>query len=328
MRSLNWVLTTSLALAAAACGATETEEPTGDVGGDLGDTSGSDAADDGTGAGDTGETDADSGEDAADDATDGTGSADSGGDVAEDGTGSTDVSGDTADDGTGSTDVGGDTADASPDVSDDVEACLMACGVGCPPPDFWLCASNGERYCNDCIIGCYGLTVASDAVCDGTCTAGETRMEDCNTCTCLSDGSWACTDMACPNPCDPPADATPIEYTMWTPPTDCMIDPFARDLYSVVLVDEDGFQEAYGCLSGIDWNVSRLVVAVMDFNPYSAIRGIVGDAESITVYQGAEVYCGGAAPPDSVSFALIAAGSTPVSFNTCTYGECEGGPFP
>ena len=48
------------------------------------------------------------------------------------------------------------------------EECIAACGDGCPAPEFQICASDGERYCNDCVVGCKGLTTAEDASsCDG-----------------------------------------------------------------------------------------------------------------------------------------------------------------
>ena len=34
-------------------------------------------------------------------------------------------------------------------------ACLTACGVGCPAPQYWVCGQSGERYCNSCIAACY-----------------------------------------------------------------------------------------------------------------------------------------------------------------------------
>ncbi len=83
---------------------------------------------------------------------------------------------------------------------EDLNACLAACGEGCPAPDSWICAENGQRYCNQCILDCYGLSAADDeSLCDeAACTNGETKpAEDgCNTCTC-EDGSWSCTEMDC-----------------------------------------------------------------------------------------------------------------------------------
>lgn len=37
-----------------------------------------------------------------------------------------------------------------------VEACVAACGLSCPPQPF--CDSTGQFYCNQCVAGCYGVT--------------------------------------------------------------------------------------------------------------------------------------------------------------------------
>jgi hypothetical protein len=44
----------------------------------------------------------------------------------------------------------------------------------------------------------------ADAV-DSSCKPGDIRMEDCNTCSCTSVGTWDCTKKVCPTPC--PKDA-------------------------------------------------------------------------------------------------------------------------
>ena len=46
-----------------------------------------------------------------------------------------------------------------------VDECLDQCGVGCPAPEYQICASDGQMYCNTCVIDCYGLTVAADGIC-------------------------------------------------------------------------------------------------------------------------------------------------------------------
>jgi hypothetical protein len=43
------------------------------------------------------------------------------------------------------------------------QECLAECGEACPAPELQPCASNGQRYCNECVIACYGLSVASDS---------------------------------------------------------------------------------------------------------------------------------------------------------------------
>jgi hypothetical protein len=47
-----------------------------------------------------------------------------------------------------------------------VEECLAACGEGCPAPEARVCASDGERYCNSCVIECHDLAVAEDSTCE------------------------------------------------------------------------------------------------------------------------------------------------------------------
>jgi hypothetical protein len=54
----------------------------------------------------------------------------------------------------------------------DEDQCFEDCGVGCPAPEFWVCASDGKRYCNECVIGCRDLQVADDA------TSCETETEE------------------------------------------------------------------------------------------------------------------------------------------------------
>lgn len=52
-------------------------------------------------------------------------------------------------------------------VSHDVTACTENCPVGCPAPPFWLCGTDGNRYCSECHLTCHGLQQAeNDAICD------------------------------------------------------------------------------------------------------------------------------------------------------------------
>jgi hypothetical protein len=48
-------------------------------------------------------------------------------------------------------------------VTSGEEQCIEDCGDGCPAPEFQPCASDGQRYCNECVIACKELTVADDA---------------------------------------------------------------------------------------------------------------------------------------------------------------------
>lgn len=52
-------------------------------------------------------------------------------------------------------------------LADEVQACLDACPVGCPGPGDQPCASDGEYYCNECVIECYGLEVVDASFCEG-----------------------------------------------------------------------------------------------------------------------------------------------------------------
>ncbi len=44
----------------------------------------------------------------------------------------------------------------------ELEKCLDACPDACPAPEERLCASDGERYCNECVIDCHGLEIEQD----------------------------------------------------------------------------------------------------------------------------------------------------------------------
>jgi len=47
-----------------------------------------------------------------------------------------------------------------------IQTCLNECPTGCAAPEYRICASDGERYCNLCVIGCYGLTKAENSFCE------------------------------------------------------------------------------------------------------------------------------------------------------------------
>ena len=50
--------------------------------------------------------------------------------------------------------------------SEDSEpSCIEDCGDGCPAPQSQPCASDGQRYCNACVIQCKGLTVVEESRC-------------------------------------------------------------------------------------------------------------------------------------------------------------------
>ena len=64
------------------------------------------------------------------------------------------------------------TCEASDEPIDDepteaeINACLNACPLTGIAPEYWTCASDGNRYMDSCEIGCMGLEVADDAVCE------------------------------------------------------------------------------------------------------------------------------------------------------------------
>lgn len=70
------------------------------------------------------------------------------------------------------------------------EQCLASCGDGCPAPEFQTCASDGQRYCNECVIGCKGLTKADESKC------GNPQSIDACIMSCGAPGGndWVCGD--------------------------------------------------------------------------------------------------------------------------------------
>ena len=80
---------------------------------------------------------------------------------------------------------------------DEVEACLEECGLGCPHPAYMICGSDGESYCNECVLECYGLTRVSDSECH---TCGEfdgMRMELCVDQVMCEDAGYSFCDGVC-----------------------------------------------------------------------------------------------------------------------------------
>ncbi len=296
MRQTRALLPISLVLVLGACGAEETDPPT-DTSEDGTDTDGGDVDTDATDV----SGDPDGTVDAAVDAP-----VDVPVDVPTDGSGDPDAS-DVTD-----TDVAPDAADGSGDTASDVptdlpdiEDCLAGCGVGCPAPEFQPCASDGNFYCNTCIIGCYGLDVLDPV----SCAPGEV--------------------------CAAPADAPAIETVEYTGNELCVLPypDFGSGALTVVMTTEEEFQAVVPCeeegLSGINWNVHRLVRAVFSENPAATLRGVVEEEGSgVGVYLSAPRYCGGAPPPDTSVWLLVPAGDGEVRVETCGYGTCEGPPRP
>ena len=44
----------------------------------------------------------------------------------------------------------------------DEDTCIAECGDGCAAPDEQPCASDGSRYCSECVIACKNLFVEQD----------------------------------------------------------------------------------------------------------------------------------------------------------------------
>ena len=206
------------------------------------------------------------------------------------------------DEGTQPVDAAPDTPSEDADVAD-VSACLDQCPVGCPSPEHWPCASDGQTYCNACVIGCYGLELADDAVCRPWVT------------------------------CLPPADASPVPYRVWRLPENCW-DADEGWLPDEVFHDEASFRATLRCEGeptiGVDFERERVVRAIVRENPVVEVRGVVrGDAAGdVALYLSSPAYCGGAAPPSSMVFVVLGAGQGAVDVRACLYGTCDWGEFP
>ncbi len=176
-----------------------------------------------------------------------------------------------------------------------VEACLEECGVGCPAPEFQICGEDGERYCNECVMGCFGVAPADDP---SLCAPGVIE-------------------------CVPPPDATPIPWERFDMPAGC-----AQPWDSGVAESEDEFLLLYDCDSdsafGIDWSAFRAVHAVFRENPGASIDNVYERSDTeVLVYLVAPPYCGGPAPPNMHFDLLIPAGELDVRVGSCVEGECE-----
>jgi hypothetical protein len=94
-----------------------------------------------------------------------------------------------------------DTGDIGDDTNDATLSCIEACGDGCPAPEFQLCATDGQFYCNQCVLDCYGLEEAASPVeCWDGRACGDSDVWyyefDCNSCTC-NGSTFDCTDRDC-----------------------------------------------------------------------------------------------------------------------------------
>jgi hypothetical protein len=195
-----------------------------------------------------------------------------------------------------------DSTDVDSDVAD-VDGCYMACGLGCPAPEFQPCGTDGERYCNECIMECDGIGLAD-------------------------------TTFECEAPCALPAAGTEPVWSEWTPPEGCPLafgEPFG-DAFFLDVSDEESFVSSRICpegvASGIDWEAQRLVRAVVSDNPAGSVLGVRVEADVATIYLAAPAYCGGARPPSMSFYLLLPAGDDTVEQDVCIRGQCQGPPRP
>jgi len=245
-----------------------------------------------------------------------------------------------------------------PSVCDDEDAlqvCLETCGAGCPAPEFQLCATNGERYCNTCTIACHGLEEADDpSVCDDedalqvcleSCGAGCPAPEFqpcatdgeryCNTCTMAcygldeADDPSVC-DASVPT-CDPRTDGDAIPFRAFVFPEDCIerLDVHESD---AVYDSAASFFEDHDCDGepdlGVDFDTERLVRAVMMDNPAGAVIAVREVDEDVVIQITAPRYCGGAAPPNTSAYIVAESEFSTFVSNPCLSGICDDGGFP
>ena len=284
-------------LALAACVTQEAvEPPTGDTAG-SGASDTSDAGIDDTSVDDTADTNLD---DTADTNLDDTA------DTNIDDTADTNID-DTADtniDDTADTNID-DTADTNiddtADTSVDVEDCMLGCGVGCPAPEFQICGTDGQLYCNSCYMGCLGIAPASQrSVCD---------------------------------PCGVYDPATAQPYRLWPTPDSCMMT-FDSGTSFAVATTEAELRAILPCMdpataiTGIDWSIEVVAQVTQSYNPALTVQGVFSTPSGVAVATRSPVYCGGAAPPTAAAFVIVGAGSIGLHQESCLDGECTGGPFP
>ena len=285
-------------LVLAACVAEETvEPPAGDTEGsgasDTADTSVDDTTAD-TSVDDTADTSVDDTADTSVDDTDDT-NVDDTADTNVDDTADTNVD-DTAD-----TTVD-DTADTSVDDTNvDVEDCLFGCGVGCPAPEFQICGTDGNLYCNSCYMGCLGIAPASQrSVCE---------------------------------PCGVYDAATAQPYRLWTTPDSCMMS-FDSGTSFAVATTEAELRAMLPCMdpataiTDIDWSIEVVAQVTQSDNPALTVQGVFSTPSGVAVATRSPVYCGGAAPPTASAYVIVGAGSVGLHQESCLDGECSGGPFP
>jgi len=194
-------------------------------------------------------------------------------------------------------DVGPD-GDDLPDTS--LDECIANCGVGCPEPQFQVCATDGVLYCSECQIGCLGLQVAQDpSLCAG---------------------------------CEVPPSWEPIDFEFVTIPRDCQaIADFALSVDTPEFLDNI-FECQRGALSRrLEFDPdSEGLYYVRTFGDPEPVRvEVYREGDQVWVYWVENVWCMGMAPPPSF-FLVRIPGATPGSIisQSCSTGICAGPPPP
>jgi hypothetical protein len=289
---------TTLAVLLAACGTTEAPVDATDTGADAAADTRSDATEDSRSDGgdvsaDTAEDEVDTPEDAPEDTlTDAADAAD---------TGEPCIDGETTTEGCETCWCTEGEWTCSIDEWCAYEECRAECPSSCLPADEQPCGSSLEYFCTECHRECAGVEEVDRGSCE----------DPTSTCPAL------------------PPDAIPIEYTMWTPPEGCWLDEFG-DYPSALISSEDSYRETLRCEgeSGIDWDTSRLAVAVFYERPGAEVYAVSTRDSELVVQMAGRVYCGGPAP--SNTSALVLVDSLPETLNVveCSYGACTGPPAP
>jgi hypothetical protein len=198
-----------------------------------------------------------------------------------------------------------DTADTNiddtTDTSVDVDECLFGCGVGCPAPEFQICGSDGNLYCNSCYMGCLGIAPASQrSVCD---------------------------------PCGVYDAATALPYRLWPTPDSCMMSFDSGSSFSVATTEAElramlPCMDPATAITGIDWSIEVVAQVTQAYNPALTVQGVFSTPTGVAVATRSPIYCGGAAPPTAAAYVIVGAGSVGLHQESCIDGECVGGPFP
>jgi hypothetical protein len=176
----------------------------------------------------------------------------------------------------------------------ELNACLEACGVGCPAPEFQLCGEDGDYYCNECTLACYAIPeAATDEPCDCTSPAGE-RSE-------------------------------PMYFQL---PEGCVDNQADSPEFLSAYGPEDLLGQI-DCLEGtdlgFDFDGFVFIRAVFFENPDATIEGIYRDrdADTWTVSWTGPAYCGGVRPTSQVRYLMAGFGDeTGYSQAQCTYDVC------